>query len=185
MARRGVFAGKLKTVIRDFNDPYVLPKLLSWADRFRRLGVCANADYPRDAERARLYGAEGIGLCRTEHMFFETERLPFVQRMILAKTDAERAAPLAKLLPFQRSDFEGLFRAMDGLPVTIRRIDPPLHEFLPSHDELLRDVTELQARLEARKHEDEVISGMLANRQRMLHAVELDGIQQRMPRRRC
>jgi pyruvate,orthophosphate dikinase len=167
-----VFAGKLKTVIPDFNDPYVL-KLLSWADRFRRLGVWANADYPRDAERARLYGAEGIGLCRTEHMFFETERLPFVQQMILAKTDAERAEPLAKLLPFQRSDFEGLFRAMDGLPVTIRLIDPPLHEFLPSHDELLRDVTELQARLEARKHEDEVISGMLAKRQRMLDAVEL------------
>ena len=167
-----VFAGKLKTVIPDFNDPYVL-KLLSWADHFRRLGVWANADYPRDAERARLYGAEGIGLCRTEHMFFETERLPFVQQMILAKTDAERAEPLAKLLPFQRSDFEGLFRAMDGLPVTIRLIDPPLHEFLPSHDELLRDVTELQARLEARKHEDEVISGMLAKRQRMLDAVEL------------
>ena len=166
-----VFAGKLKTVIPDFNDPYVL-KLLSWADHFRRLGVWANADYPRDAERARLYGAEGIGLCRTEHMFFETERLPFVQQMILAKTDAERAEPLAKLLPFQRSDFEGLFRAMDGLPVTIRLIDPPLHEFLPSHDELLRDVTELQARLEARKHEDEVISGMLAKRQRMLDAVE-------------
>ena len=167
-----VFAGKLKTVIPDFNDPYVL-KLLSWADHFRRLGVWANADYPRDAERARLYGAEGIGLCRTEHMFFETERLPFVQQMILAKTDAERAEPLAKLLPFQRSDFEGLFRAMDGLPVTIRLIDPPLHEFLPSHDELLRDVTELQARLEARKHEDEVISGMLTKRQRMLDAVEL------------
>ena len=167
-----VFAGKLKTVIPDFNDPYVL-KLLSWADHFRRLGVWANADYPRDAERARLYGAEGIGLCRTEHMFFETERLPFVQQMILAKTDTERAEPLAKLLPFQRSDFEGLFRAMDGLPVTIRLIDPPLHEFLPSHDELLREVTELQARLEARKHEDEVISGMLAKRQRMLDAVEL------------
>ena len=81
-------------------------------------------------------------------MFFETERLPLVQQMILAKTDEERAGPLAKLLPFQRKDFIGLFRAMDGLPVTIRLIDPPLHEFLPSHDELLRDVTELETRAE-------------------------------------
>ncbi len=127
-----VYAGQIKTLLPEFDDPYLL-KLLSWADDLRRLGVWANADYPRDAERARKYGAEGIGLCRTEHMFFETERLPFVQQMILAKTDAERAEPLAKLLPFQRSDFEGLFRAMNGLPVTIRLIDPPLHEFLPSH----------------------------------------------------
>jgi phosphoenolpyruvate synthase/pyruvate phosphate dikinase len=104
--------------------------------------VWANADYPRDAERARAYGAEGIGLCRTEHMFFETDRLPYVQQMILAKTEAEREAALATLLPFQRSTFDGLFRAMDGLPVTIRLIDPPLHEFLPSHDELLRSVSE-------------------------------------------
>jgi pyruvate,orthophosphate dikinase len=138
-----VFAGELKTVIPSFDDPHLLT-LLSWADRIRRLGVWANADYPRDAERARAYGAEGIGLVRTEHMFFETDRLPHVQRMILARNESVRAEALSRLLPFQRSDFEGLFRAMDGLPVTIRLIDPPLHEFLPGHDELLKRVTELE-----------------------------------------
>ena len=138
-----VFAGELKTVIPSFDDPHLLT-LLGWADGIRRLGVWANADYPRDAARARAYGAEGIGLVRTEHMFFETDRLPHVQRMILARDDAVRDEALARLLPFQRVDFEGLFKAMDGLPVTIRLIDPPLHEFLPSHDELLRRVTELE-----------------------------------------
>jgi pyruvate, orthophosphate dikinase len=158
-----VYAGPVKTIIPEFNDPYLL-KLLSWADDLRRLGVWANADYPRDAQRARQYGAEGIGLCRTEHMFFETERLPFVQQMILAKSDAERAEPLAKLLPYQRSDFDGLFRAMDGLPVIIRLIDPPMHEFLPSHDSLLQEVTELR------------VTGkdpaLLAEKEKMLAAVE-------------
>ena len=145
-----VFAGQVPTVIPDLSDPY-LSKLLGWADKFRRLQVWANADYPRDAERARKFGAQGIGLCRTEHMFFETVRLPFVQAMILAETLPDKAAAatqrdqaLEKLLPFQRSDFEGLFRAMDGLPVIIRLIDPPMHEFLPSHDELLIEVTELK-----------------------------------------
>ena len=145
-----VFAGQVPTVVPDLSDPY-LSKLLSWADSFRRLQVWANADYPRDAQRARSFGAQGIGLCRTEHMFFETERLPIVQRMILAETlpDKVKAArqrkeTLDQLLPFQRSDFEGLFRAMDGLPVIIRLIDPPLHEFLPAHDELLVEVTELK-----------------------------------------
>ncbi len=141
-----LFVGELKTVVPDFKDPYLL-KLLKWADDVRSLGVWANADYPLDAKRARAYGAEGIGLCRTEHMFFQTERLPYVQRMILAANDEERAEPLAKLLPFQRADFAGLFRAMDGLPVTIRLIDPPLHEFLPDHDELLRSVAELETHL--------------------------------------
>lgn len=140
-----VFVGQLETMIPDIGDPYLI-KLLSWADEFRRLGVWANADYPRDAQRARDYGAEGIGLCRTEHMFFEAERLPIVQQMILAKTPEERETALEKLLPFQRSDFEGLFRVMDGLPVIIRLIDPPLHEFLPSHEELLVEVTELRVR---------------------------------------
>ena len=158
-----VYAGPIKALIPEFNDPYLL-KLLSWADDIRRLGVWANADYPRDARRARQYGAEGIGLCRTEHMFFETERLPFVQQMILAKTDAERVEPLAKLLPYQRSDFDGLFRAMDGLPVIIRLIDPPMHEFLPSHDSLLQEVTELR------------VTGKdparLAEKEKMLAAVE-------------
>ncbi|MFQ6117100.1 MAG: pyruvate, phosphate dikinase, partial [Candidatus Bipolaricaulia bacterium] len=138
-----VFAGEIETVVPDIKDPYLL-KLLSWADRFRRLGVRANADSSRDAQRARDYGAQGIGLCRTEHMFFETERLPLVQGMILAETAEERQTFLAKLLPLQRGDFECLFRVMDGLPVIIRLIDPPLHEFLPSYEALLRDVTKLR-----------------------------------------
>jgi pyruvate,orthophosphate dikinase len=138
-----VYEGQLETMIPDFNEPNLL-KVLSWADDARSLGVWANADYPDDAQRARDYGAEGIGLCRTEHMFFQEERLPYVQQMILANSDEERTKALDKLLPFQRDDFAGLFRAMDGLPVIIRLIDPPLHEFLPGHDELLVDVTELR-----------------------------------------
>ncbi|MCM2328260.1 MAG: pyruvate, phosphate dikinase [Lysobacter sp.] len=166
-----VFAGTLKTVVPEFTDPY-LAKLLGWADGFRRLEVWANADYPVDAARARGYGAQGIGLCRTEHMFFETERLPLVQQMILATTDEERAGPLAKLLPFQRRDFIGIFRAMDGLPVTIRLIDPPLHEFLPSHDDLLRDVTEMETRAEFAAGKDPLgLAGTLAQKKRLLAAV--------------
>src|SRR5207249_10287350 len=120
--------------------------LLSWADSIRKLGVWANADYPRDAERAMTFGAQGIGLCRTEHMFFESDRLPIVREMILATTLAERQAALDKLLPIQRADFSGIFKAMAGKPVVIRLIDPPLHEFLPPHDELLVEVTELRVR---------------------------------------
>jgi pyruvate,orthophosphate dikinase len=170
-----VFAGELRTVIPDFKDPYLL-KLLSWADGFRRLGVWANADYPRDAQRARAYGAEGIGLARTEHMFFETDRLPHVQRMILARSDAVRDEALAALLPFQRADFTGLFEAMDGLPVTIRLIDPPLHEFLPDHDDLQKAVTELETRI--RLHDDAggtlaaAMEQELAEQRAMLEAVE-------------
>ncbi len=141
-----------------------LRKLLGYADEIRRLGVWANADYPRDAQRARDNGAEGIGLCRTEHMFFEEDRLPIVQRMILAETDDERQEALDKLLPIQKEDFKGIFRAMEGLPVVIRLIDPPLHEFLPSHEELLVEVTELR------------ITGQdperLAQRERVLAQVE-------------
>ena len=138
-----IFAGKIATKEPDIQDPYLI-KLLGWADEFRTLGVWANADYPRDAQRARRFGAEGIGLTRTEHMFFETNRLPTVQKMILAKSETERDEALAILLPFQREDFDGLFRAMDGLPVTIRLIDPPMHEFLPSQEDLLVEVTELR-----------------------------------------
>ncbi|MEX2314520.1 MAG: putative PEP-binding protein, partial [Thermomicrobiales bacterium] len=105
--------------------------LLGWADKRRRLGVRANADTPHDAAVAREYGAEGIGLCRTEHMFFEGDRILAMREMILATTAAERRTALDKLLPIQQSDFDGIFRAMDGLPVTIRTLDPPLHEFLP------------------------------------------------------
>jgi pyruvate,orthophosphate dikinase len=118
--------------------------LLSWADELSRLQVWANADYPKDARRARSYGAKGIGLCRTEHMFFEPERLPIVQDMILADTSAGRTAALDKLLPYQRADFAGLFNAMDGLPVIIRLIDPPLHEFMPDEEALLEEVIELR-----------------------------------------
>ena len=140
-----VFQGKLPTVVPDIKNPYLL-KLLSWADEVRKLGVWANADYPRDAERAREYGATGIGLCRTEHMFFETERMPIVQKMIMAKNPVDRKEALDQLLPLQRGDFEGLFRAMDGYPVIIRLIDPPLHEFLPSFEELVQDLADLKVR---------------------------------------
>jgi pyruvate,orthophosphate dikinase len=145
-----VFAGTIKTVDPDFERETDLKKLLGWADRFRTLGVWANADYPRDAERSVSFGAEGIGLCRTEHMFMEQERLPIVQKMILSKTKEERQAALDQLLPFQRSDFKGIFKSMvnpqtnECYPVVIRLIDPPLHEFLPSHEELLVEVTRLE-----------------------------------------
>jgi pyruvate, orthophosphate dikinase len=142
-----VYLGQLPTVVPDFSNTYLL-KLLNWADEFRELGVWANADYPQDARRAREYGAEGIGLCRTEHMFFETERLPIVQQMILAKTTTDQNEAIQKLLPLQRGDFEGLFRAMDGYPVIIRLIDPPLHEFLPAYDELIQDLADLKVRLQ-------------------------------------
>jgi pyruvate,orthophosphate dikinase len=122
-----------------------LEELLRWADQIRRLQVWANGDYPRDAERARGFGAQGIGLCRTEHMFMEQDRLPIVQRMILASNEAQRRKELDKLLPVQREDFYGILRAMKGLPVVIRLIDPPLHEFLPSLEDLLVEVTRAQA----------------------------------------
>ncbi|MCX7796509.1 MAG: pyruvate, phosphate dikinase [bacterium] len=121
-----------------------LQKLLSWADQFKRLQNWANADYPRDAQKAKEYGAQGIGLCRTEHMFFEADRLPIVRQAILAKTSEERKAALDKLLPIQKEDFKGILKVMDGLPVIIRLLDPPLHEFLPRHEELLAEVIELR-----------------------------------------
>ncbi len=142
-----VYTGQIPTVVPDIKNPYLI-KLLGWADEIRRLGVWANADYPRDAQRAREYGAQGIGLCRTEHMFFETERLPIVQNMIMAKNVTERNEALDKLLPLQRGDFDGLFRAMDGQPVIIRLIDPPLHEFLPSYEELVQRLADLKVQLQ-------------------------------------
>ncbi|HET7645965.1 MAG TPA: pyruvate, phosphate dikinase, partial [Candidatus Limnocylindria bacterium] len=163
-----IYAGELPTIEARFEDEHDLATLLSWADEVRRLQVWANADYPRDAERARAFGAQGIGLCRTEHMFFEEDRLPTVRRMILnahaataakakaeeSRTEADREAirafddALASLEQLQTDDFAGLFRAMDGLPVVIRLIDPPLHEFLPSHDELVAETTRLRTMLE-------------------------------------
>ena len=168
-----VYAGKLETVVPDIKDPLLL-KLLTWADEFRRLGVWANADYPSDAQRARDYGAEGIGLCRTEHMFFEAERLPFVQKMIMTDSSSEQREALNALLPFQREDFAGLFRAMDGLPVIIRLIDPPLHEFLPNHVDLIRELADLKLRLQhcGKLEEIDELLNQINTKERILKRVE-------------
>src|SRR5262249_11970945 len=125
-----VYIGEIPPVAPQRNEDF--ETVLGWADELRRLKVRANADTPEDAARAREFGAEGIGLCRTEHMFFGEERLPVVQEMILADDEAGRRDALDRLLPFQQADFEGIFEAMSDLPVTIRLLDPPLHEFLPS-----------------------------------------------------
>jgi pyruvate,orthophosphate dikinase len=137
-----------------------LEKLLAWADEIRTLGVRTNADTPADAKRAREFGAEGIGLCRTEHMFFGEDRLPWVQKMILAESDEARAEALDRLLPMQRSDFEGIFEVMSGLPVTIRLLDPPLHEFLPNYTDIMVRLAEMKAEgaPEAEIHEQEVLA---------------------------
>ena len=168
-----VFLGKLETRVPDIDDPW-LTKLLGWADDARVLDVWANADYPVDAERARRYGARGIGLCRTEHMFFEPERLPIVQRMITAETVAERREAIAALLPFQREDFIGLFRVMHGYPVIVRLIDPPLHEFLPGWDDLTQELADLKIKLRnagSLKEMNDLIE-RLDERQLMLQRVE-------------
>jgi pyruvate,orthophosphate dikinase len=141
-----VYLGELATMVPDIEDPWLM-RLLGWADEHRTLAVRANADYPVDAERARRYGAQGIGLTRTEHMFFETERLPLVQKMIMTESPTERREALDALLPHQREDFRGLFRAMDGLPVIIRLIDPPLHEFLPAYQTLTTNLADRKIRL--------------------------------------
>jgi pyruvate,orthophosphate dikinase len=157
-----VFLGQIPTVTPKFEEQPDLITLLSWADKFRRLQVWANADYPKDAERARSYGAQGIGLCRTEHMFFEEERLPIVQKMILAKTEEERQKALDQLLPMQRGDFEGIFKSMDGLPVIIRLIDPPLHEFLPNEEEVLEEVLRkrIQGDTEGLQEKEELLAAI-------------------------
>ncbi len=139
-----VIAGKLELIDAPSTLPDWLATFLSWADAERRMEVWANADTPEDARKARELGAQGIGLCRTEHMFMQQERLPIVQRMILANTPQARAEALEKLLPFQRDDFKGILEAMAGYPVTIRLLDPPLHEFLPSLEQLLVTTTELR-----------------------------------------
>jgi pyruvate,orthophosphate dikinase len=140
-----VYAGKVGLIPADVSGDF--GTLMSWADSLRKLKVRTNADNPRDSQQAIAFGAEGIGLCRTEHMFFEPERLPIVQEMILTKDEKVREAALAKLLITQQKDFEGIFEAMDGRPVTIRLIDPPLHEFLPNYDELIRETTEFKVRI--------------------------------------
>jgi pyruvate, orthophosphate dikinase len=128
-----VYIGEIELVPPQLNDDF--QTVLGWADEYRRLQVRANGDTPTDAVRAREFGAQGIGLCRTEHMFFGPERLPVMQEMILAETEAGRRSALDRLLPFQQADFDGIFEAMHGLPVTIRLLDPPLHEFLPPEDQ--------------------------------------------------
>ncbi|HEY5269074.1 MAG TPA: pyruvate, phosphate dikinase [Anaerolineales bacterium] len=156
-----VFIGKIPTVEAKIEEQTDLLTLLGWADEVAArkdirllpdgrkapgLQVWANADYPKDAQRARSYGAKGIGLCRTEHMFFETERLPIVQKMILAETSEERTGYLNQLLPTQRKDFDGLFEAMNGYPVIIRLIDPPLHEFMPDEEKLFEEVVTMRVK---------------------------------------
>ena len=173
-----VYAGDIETIEPSLEEQTDLLTLLKWADEIcatrgirelpkgwptTGLQVWANADYPADARRARSYGAVGIGLCRTEHMFFEQERLPIVQRMILAEASEARKAALDELLPHQRSDFEGLFEAMDGYPVIIRLIDPPLHEFLPSLEDLLEEVVTMQVKGETEG---------LKEKQELLHSVQ-------------
>ena len=144
-----VFLGEIKQVMPEMDDPHLMT-LLGWADDFRRLEVWANADTGPDARRAREFGAQGIGLCRTEHMFFESERLPIVRKMIMAGEDsAARDEALTKLLPIQRQDFRNVLEAMDGLPVIIRMLDPPLHEFLPVREELIADLAAAEARGES------------------------------------
>jgi pyruvate,orthophosphate dikinase len=129
------------------SEKYVIfSTILRWADKVRRLGIRTNADIPRDAKVAIKFGAEGIGLCRTEHMFFAEDRIPLMQGMILAKTTKEREEFLDRLLPMQKEDFKGLFREMNGYPVTIRLLDPPLHEFLPKREELMVEIRELELR---------------------------------------
>ncbi len=141
-------------------------EILKWADKYRVLGVRANADTPEDAKKAREFGVEGIGLCRTEHMFFGDERLPLVQKMILSETNEEREDVLEKLLQFQRGDFEGIFKAMSGLPVTIRLLDPPLHEFLPNLADLRVEITEMKF-----KKIDET---QIAKKEKILHKVRVE-----------
>ncbi|PLX40684.1 MAG: pyruvate, phosphate dikinase [Deltaproteobacteria bacterium] len=151
-----IYVGELPLIILDPEKNELLSTFLGWCDEKRRLGVRTNADRPEDAEQARRFGAEGIGLTRTEHMFFGEERILAMRKMILAERVEEREAALAKLLPYQREDFKGLLKAMAGLPVTVRLLDPPLHEFVPHEKELIeelaeaigKDVEEVEARIE-------------------------------------
>ena len=135
-----VLEGEVKTVPPELSGDF--GTIMSWADEIRNLKVRTNADNPRDAAQAVEFGAEGIGLCRTEHMFFEEERIPAIRRMILADSEEERREALSFLLPYQKGDFKGIFEAMEERPVTIRLLDPPLHEFIPHTDEELRELAE-------------------------------------------
>lgn len=143
-ATGAIYAGEVALVDPQIGDAF--KEILGWADEIRKLGIKANADTPPDAAKAREFGAQGIGLCRTEHMFMEADRLPIVQEMIMAETTEERKAALNKLLPIQEQDFYGILKAMRGFPVTIRLLDPPLHEFLPDVEELVAEIAELKAK---------------------------------------
>jgi pyruvate,orthophosphate dikinase len=161
-----VFAGKVATIEPELSGDFAI--LMGWADKARRMKVRANAETPQDAKVARNFGAEGIGLCRTEHMFFDADRIIAVREMILAEDKKGREAALAKLLPMQRSDFEEIFRVMKGLPVTIRLLDPPLHEFLPHSDEEIEEVARASgmdaAKLKERAHKLHEFNPMLGHR---------------------
>jgi pyruvate,orthophosphate dikinase len=150
-----VYLGEIELVPPQLNEDF--QTILGWADEFRRLAIRANGDTPADAVRAREFGAQGIGLCRTEHMFFGEERLPVMQEMILADTEDDRRSALDRLLPFQQADFDGIFEAMHGLPVTIRLLDPPLHEFLPPEDQATDE--HMRARIRA-LHESNPMLGL-------------------------
>jgi len=167
-----VFLGRVPTVQPALGDEF--RELMSWADEFRTLRVRANADTPRDAEVAREFGAEGVGLCRTEHMFFGDERLAAMREMILADGVGARQKALEKLLPLQRRDFVGIFRAMGARPVTIRLLDPPLHEFLPNMEELLAEVAELklQVRRAGSMREMDRLLDEINEKRRLLQLVE-------------
>jgi len=158
-----VFWGAIPTVEVEYEEQENLVELLSWADEIRELGVRTNADVGRDARAARKFGAEGIGLCRTEHMFFDERARDAVVRMIIAESDEERRQALEEMLPFQEQDFEEVFEAMDGLPVIMRLIDPPMHEFLPSREELIEEVTRLKC--------TDPDSPKLAEKEKMLEVV--------------
>jgi len=163
-----VVAGRLSPKKSDIYQRFV--QLLGWADRVRTLGVRANADQPDQAELAYQFGARGIGLCRTEHMFFGEARVPIVQRMILADNEADRRAALAELLPMQRGDFYGVFKAMQGTAVTIRMIDPPLHEFLPKREDLMLEVQRMEATIPEKGKKAHAAA--LAERRALLARVE-------------
>ncbi len=151
-----VFEGKIKVIDPEIKGSFA--KVMEWADEFRKLGVRTNADTPKDAKKAKEFGAEGIGLCRTEHMFFEGDRIQSVRKMILAENYEERKEALDELLPFQREDFIELFRVMKGLPVTIRLLDPPLHEFLPKGEEIKESASRLNVSEEKLKEKLDALS---------------------------
>jgi pyruvate,orthophosphate dikinase len=157
-----VMLGEVSTIEPELTGEF--GEFMRWADQIRRLKVRTNADTPVDSAQALKFGAEGIGLCRTEHMFFAEERLPIVQEMILAKNPTDRQAALDKLLPFQKKDFKEIFEVMEGLPVTIRTLDPPLHEFLPDREELIEEIATLKA-----KEADEAL---IEEKEKLLNRVE-------------